>query len=432
MSRSVVAVAWSGGRDSTALLHATLRAAAPQGVQVLALHVHHGLSPNADDWLAFCAGRAAAWRRAGWPLAFAHERLEGRPGPAQSVEAWARQQRYRALRRMALAGGARLVLLAHHRRDQAETFVLQALRGGGVAGLAGMPHEAEREGIVWARPWLDRSREAIDAYVRRHRLRHIDDESNDDPRFARNRLRLAVWPALLDAFPQADATLSDSAEWSQQASLCLADLAHADLQGITHDEGLALAGLLALAPHRRDNVLRHWLRRITGQTPAATLIARLRDELTIDGTKAWPLPIGELRSHRGVLRRVDAKGAPEDIERETRLQVSRAGRRELPGWGGALVFERVRDGGVPLAWLGALDLRARAGAEQFQAGIGRPPRSLKKQYQAAGIPAWQRDGPLVYSGGQLVFVPGLGIDARALALPGQAQMAIEWVARAGR
>jgi tRNA(Ile)-lysidine synthase len=87
----------------------------------------------------------------------------------------------------------------------------------------------------------------------------------------------------------------------------------------------------------------------------------------------------------------------------------------------------VHERGVPLAWMGHLELRARAGAEQFQAGIGRPPRSLKKQYQAAAVPAWERDGPLVYSGGQLVFVPGLGVDARAWGLPGQAMMSLEWV-----
>jgi len=81
---------------------------------------------------------------------------------------------------------------------------------------------------------------------------------------------------------------------------------------------------------------------------------------------------------------------------------------------------------VPLAWLGHVELRARSGGEQFQAGIGRPPRSLKKQYQAQGVPAWERDGPLLYSGGQLVFVPGLGLDARVIGLPGQPLVSLRW------
>ena len=108
------------------------------------------------------------------------------------------------------------------------------------------------------------------------------------------------------------------------------------------------------------------------------------------------------------------------------MSVRRAGTYRLPGWTGSLQVERVRDGGVPLAWLAHLELRPRAGAEKFQAGIGRPPRGLKKQYQDAGVPVWERTGPLVYSGGQLVFVPGLGIDARVIGLPGQALVNLRW------
>lgn len=431
MTAPVVAVAWSGGRDSTALLHATLHAAVPLGIRVLALHVHHGLSPHADDWLAFCTRRAQAWTRAGFDLQFDVTRLADAPAAGDSVEAWARRCRYQALRTMALAGGAPLVLLAHHRRDQAETFLLQALRGAGVAGLAGMPAVIERDGIVWARPWLAQPREAIDAYVRRHRLRHVDDDSNGDARFARNRLREAVWPALRNAFPQAEAALADSAAWSAQAARCLDDLARDDLAAVGQGAGIDLRRLLALALHRRANTLRRWLHERTGAPAPASLVQRLAAELALTGTRRWPVPGGELRSHRGVLHHVPARGAPEGPARETTLRIVRAGRYKLPGWGGTLVLERVRSNGVPLAWLGQLDLRARQGAEQFQAGLGRPPRSLKKQFQAANVPAWQRDGPLLFSGGQLVFVPGLGVDARVIGLPGQAQMSIAWEPDAG-
>jgi tRNA(Ile)-lysidine synthase len=107
--------------------------------------------------------------------------------------------------------------------------------------------------------------------------------------------------------------------------------------------------------------------------------------------------------------------------------VRRSGTYALPGWCGRLRVQRAQHGGVPLAWLAHLELRPRAGGERFQAGLGRPARSLKKQYQAAAVAQWLRDGPLLYSGGQLVFVPGLGIDARVLALPGQAQVSLEWL-----
>src|SRR5205823_5543917 len=143
-----VAVAYSGGRDSTALLYATLQPAAAQGIEVLALHVNHGLSPHADAWQQHGERLCERWARRGLPVRFVVERLSTRPARGDSVEAWARQARYRALRAMALAHGASLVLLAHHRRDQAETFLLQALRSAGVAGLAGLPARVERDGLA--------------------------------------------------------------------------------------------------------------------------------------------------------------------------------------------------------------------------------------------------------------------------------------------
>jgi tRNA(Ile)-lysidine synthase len=215
-----------------------------------------------------------------------------------------------------------------------------------------------------------------------------------------------------------------SATWAAQATRCLDDLAAQDVVTLLRGDGLLIQGLLELAGHRRTNALRHWMKTV-GVVASASLLERLHDELVRGRTKAWPAGGGELRSHRGVLRHVPAAAAPQD-EREGRVNVTRAGRHALPGWGGTLVLRRVGEAGVPLAWLGELELRPRAGGEQFQAGLGRPPRSLKKQYQAAGIPEWQRDGPLLFSGGQLVFVPGLGLDTRVIGLPGQPQVSITW------
>lgn len=439
MDRRFIAVAYSGGRDSTALLHATLEQAAALGVQVLALHVHHGLSPNADRWLEHCSAQCERWARRGRPVQFVATRLSDQPPRGESVEAWARRARYRALRAMALEGGARAVLLAHHRRDQAETLLLQALRGAGTAGLSGMPASVAREGVVWLRPWLTRPREEIEAYVRKHRLRHIDDESNDDPRFARNRLRGAVWPALVGAFPDAEAALSTAAAWAAEATQALDELAAQDLAGAGDGTALNVAAWCALSPARRANALRAWIKRAAGGSAApASLVLRLLDELPRAATSRsmrWPHPAGELRLYRGGLSfaaaatPVEAPGPAAD--RESTLRIVRAGVYRLPGWGGSLRVTRVSEGGVPLAWLGRADLKPREGSESFQSGIGRPPRSLKKQYQAAGVPAWDRDGPLVYSGGQLVFVPGLGIDARVVGLPGQALVSLRWEPRSG-
>ena len=220
-----VGVAYSGGRDSTALLHATLVGTSLDDAPVLALHVHHGLSPNADAWLEHCAAQCERWSQRGWPVEFHSHQLTARPAASESIEAWARQARYEALRKMALEHGVSVVLLAHHRRDQAETILLQALRGAGVAGLAGMPRSIERAGITWQRPWLERPWSEIETYVRHHQLEHIVDDSNIDVRFARNRLRLQVWPSLINAFAQADAALADAATWAQEAVSALDELA---------------------------------------------------------------------------------------------------------------------------------------------------------------------------------------------------------------
>jgi len=423
-----VGVAYSGGRDSTALLHATLKAAAEQGIRVLALHVNHGLSPRADAWQEHGQAQCRRWARRGLPVEFHAIRLQGRPAKGDSVEAWARQARYRALRDLALQHGTSLVLLAHHRRDQAETLLLQALRGAGMAGLSGMPQAVIRDGVTWMRPWLDLPREHIEAYVRRHRLVHVEDDSNGDARFARNRMRLKLWPALIEAFPQAESTLAESAKWAQEATACLNELAELDLTKVAGTAGLDLRVWSALSPPRRSNVLRAWLRSSTGHAAPATLVARLLDELPRTGPATWPLGQGELKRYRGVLRFVDATHAGAAAhEREQSLSIRRCGVHHLPGWGGRLQVSRVKQGGVPLAWLAHLELKARQGGEQFQAGIGRPPRSLKKQFQVAAVPAWEREGPLVCSGGQLVYVPGLGIDARVIALPGQPQVMLRWL-----
>ncbi len=421
-----VAVAYSGGRDSTALLHATLAAAAPLGLRVHAFHIHHGLSPQAEAWLEACRDQCSRWTKRGWLVSFAAERLAGRPRRGDSIEAWAREQRYEALRRLAQVHGVGLVLLAQHRLDQAETFLLQALRGAGVNGLAGMPRIVQRDAITWARPWLDQPREAIEAYVRTYRLRFVDDDSNADTRFARNRLRLQVWPALARAFTNADAALAQSATWAQQAQACLNELADIDLQAVASDRGLELRAWRELSEGRRSNALRAWFTQQSGQASPASLASRLLIELLRTGSATWPCPGGKLHSYRGVLTYRRGHAPLAEVPREAQLSVRRAGLYKLPGWAGELHVQRTAQGGVPLAWLGQLELRERSGGEQFQAGVGRPPRSLKKQYQSAGLAAWYRDGPLLFSGGQLVFVPGLGIDSRVLALPGQAQVALQW------
>ena len=440
MATPVVAVATSGGRDSTALLHATARSAAALGLRVAALHVHHGLNPHADDWLDHVRRQCARWQRAGLPVEFDARRLQAGPAAGQSIEAWARRARYQALAEMAHEAGAGCVLLAHHRRDQAETVLLQLLRGGGPAGLAAMPREAERDGLLWLRPWLAQPGEAIVAYVRRWRLRHIEDDSNSDTRFARNRLRHELWPALLGAFPDAEHTLSQAARQAALAAELIDEIAAQDLPQVCEAAAgqpadtpapLAVARWLLLSPARRTGVLRAWLRPVLLEGVPDSLLTRLADELPASRTARWPLQPGlELRLYRGLLRcgavRPAAEPAAPAEAPPMPLDLSRPGRYPLPAWHGVLEVQAVAQGGLACSALRGASLRTRQGGERFQAAPRSTPRSLKKQYQAAAVPSWQREGPLVWRGEELLFVPGLGLDARRLAPAGTPQCRLAW------
>jgi len=424
----IVAVAASGGRDSTALLHATARAAQGQSIEVVALHVHHGLNPAADDWQLHLQRQCARWARAGLPVRFTAMRLTGTPARGESIEAWARRGRYAALAQMAREAGAQVVLLAHHRRDQAETLLLQALRSAGPAGLAAMPREAERGGLLWCRPWLDQPVAAIEAYIARYRLAHIDDDSNQDTRFDRNRLRHDVWPALLAAFPQAEAALAQAARLSQQAAALVNEVAATDLAALQDDldAGISVAAWTALSPARQAAVLRQWLQPAVEAGVRETLIERLVAELPRARAARWPVDARcELRLYRGRLT-LAALALPAASAAPTPVALDQPGRIELPAWGGTLELVPAKHGGAPLSLLAHAGLRERQPGDQFQLTPRSTARSLKKQFQALGVPAWQRSGPIVAADAQVIFVPGLGIDARALAAPGEPQLAIRW------
>jgi tRNA(Ile)-lysidine synthase len=418
-----VAVAASGGCDSTALLHCTARQARALGVEVVALHVHHGLMPQADEWL----GRVRTQSQR-WGVAFDACRLQGGPGSGQSVEAWARRERYRALAQMASAAGCGLVLLAHHRRDQAETWLLQALRGGGPAGLSAMPRCATRQGLVWVRPWLDRPRSDIESYVRQHRLRWVEDGSNANARFARSRLRGAVWPALQTAFPDAELGLAHAALQAQEAAAVLAEVIAQVLPTLLRDGALDVPVWRELPLHRRSLLLRAWLAATLATPVPEALVRRLAVELLPVRAAQWQVGGQTLHLYRGLLQvRVAAQVLDSALGLPVVLNLTQPGRHELPGWGGHLLVQVASKAGVCAADLVGVLARSRMGGEQFQLAQRGALRSLKKQYQARGVPEHQRGGPLLFTaGGELLFAPGLGMDARRQAAPGTAQRTVVW------
>ena len=426
--RLVVAVACSGGRDSVALLHATRHAAKALGTSVVALHVHHGLMADADRW-----AREVEVLCERWNIAFVCERLTDAPARGESVEAWARRERYRALARLAREAGATLVLLGHHLHDQAETVLLQALRGAGPAGLAAMPRVVARDGLTWARPWIARTGAEIDAYLAPLSVDVASDPSNADPRFARSRLRRDVMPALRLAFPEAEVALAAVARRAGEARALLDEVAADDLRRLGAGAALPLAAWRAMSVARRTNALRAWLAGVLEAPVPQTLVDRLLAETLDDATRRWPLDGGRvLRSWRGALAvvapaRVSVTPAAALARASGALSLLRCDRYALAGWNGTLEVFATPQRGVAPHRLAQITARVRAGGEQFQLQPAGTARSLKKQYQALGVPTEGRDGPLlVDAAGALLFVPGLGIDARAWAPPGAPQWGIRW------
>lgn len=247
-------VAYSGGMDSTVLLHALKRMAPDFQLQVSAMHVNHGLSPRAWEWGAHCAKTCAEWNI---PLHSRQIEL-GRPS-GEGVEALARKARLDVLE----AYPADWILMAHHADDQAETVLHNLLRGTGPRGAAGMP---ERRGRI-LRPWLAVPRSAVLEYARTHRLSWIEDESNTDRRYTRNYLRHDVMPVLAQRFPRAVEQLSAAARRFGEAQDLLDQLALVDLQSARAEFPVAVELLRALSPSRAQNALRALLSLQQAQLP---------------------------------------------------------------------------------------------------------------------------------------------------------------------
>ena len=414
-----LALGFSGGRDSVVLLDALAAVAPSRGHAIAAIHVHHGLSANADAWAQSCVERCASLG-----IACVVRRVDVARRPGTSLEAVARRARYDALAHVALEIGAPVVALAHQQDDQAETLLLQLLRGAGPHGLAAMPALREdAAGAAWWRPLLGVTRASIDAYARDSGLAWIDDESNADRRHARNAVRETVLPALLAIAPQADATLARAAAHQAEAARLLDELAQHDAQGAIDGATLQSAALGRLSPHRARNLLRWFLRCQRLPAPSSARLSAMLDQLRdarIDASIRLAHAGVEIGVHRG---RIALHATP-----PASFDVRWRGEKELALPHGTIAFGRADGAGIDLARLGAdVRVRSRAGGERFQVAPDRPRRALKSILRDAGIPPWERRGlPLVFSGDVLAAVAGLGIDAGATAAPGRPGLTVAW------
>ncbi len=274
--RLPLAVACSGGADSTALL---LACQERWPGQVHAIHIHHGLQAAADDFERYCRETC---ERLGVPLRV--RRVDARPAPGQSPEDAAREARYRGLREAAdIDPPIRHIAVAQHADDQVETLLLALSRGAGLPGLSAMPAQWVREGITYYRPLLKVSALALREDLRARGITWVEDPTNRDERYTRNRIRARLLPALEAAFPTFRDTFTRSTEHAAQAQRLLDALAADDLARVGHPP--QIAGLRELGRDRQANLLRHWLRSSHGATASTAQLDELLDQIAACSTR---------------------------------------------------------------------------------------------------------------------------------------------------
>ena len=412
-----IAVALSGGLDSVVLLDTVCKAQAKNKLtQIYAFHIHHGLQKQADDWLIFC-GKLAKKYKIHFDFRLLHLTGSQEQG---NIEARARAGRYEALTDLCVEYGVNDLLVAHHQNDQAETVLLQLLRGAGVAGAAGMPSSRElkiKNGMItlW-RPLLEQSKQELEAYAKEHKLKWIDDPSNLNSKYRRNAIRKTIIPALEKIQPETITNLARSAGLLGEAQTLLDRLAMQDAKTIFIKDGIQLKQLLELVKKdlpAANNVLRYWLKMNELTMPSQErLAAWWRDLNTVKAGAQleWAHDEKSIRLWRGILQIEELK---------------------LGEWVFKSIPSASKTPGLPSQWVkeaeqkGLITQKDRSGSEKIQIKANTPRKTLKNLFQEGDIPPWQRNAPLLYINNELIAVAGVGVSYPHLTALGKRVMP-EW------
>lgn len=426
----------SGGRDSMALLDVAAKQFQDKSQALIgrlaAAYVHHGLSSNADSWSKHVKSECAKRK-----VPFVELRVNVSHN-GEGIEASAREERYKALTEYAQKEGYDVVCTAHHQDDRVETFIIQWLRGAGPEGLSAFPEcrslltpgslpklglSPNHKDVVLVRPWLSATRSEIDLYVRNHKIKFVEDESNEDTNYLRNRVRHDVVPFLEGVRPGFTHAAARTVELISEATDVIRSIAHEDIEACRSDElpcALKLYKFLSLIPARQSWCLRTWMMQEGMRLPSkARIDDALRQIRESHYDTNFSLTQGGLTLRRWgehLVIRPTAKKRGENREEGILFQEDEI---PLPAWNGVVKVEKCADGelGIPLERLKSefaiLEVRERRGGEKMQLWPNRPSKHLKDLFQPAGIPQYQRDDlPLLWLNGELIFVAGLGIDCR--------------------
>jgi tRNA(Ile)-lysidine synthase len=415
-------VGFSGGLDSSVLLHllANLRQTLP--FQLSAHHVHHGLSQHADAWADLCEKTCI---KLNIPLTISKVNVDINSG--LGVEASARKLRYAVL----LANDKNFICTAHHQDDQAETLLLQLARGAGVKGLSGMAAVDVTRKLL--RPLLNISRAELESYAQQHQLSWVEDDSNSNTQFDRNFMRHTVLPTLMQHYPAIKNTLARTAQHLADAESLLDVLATQDAQACLTDLGkktLALGPLRQLNLNRINNVLRWWLAQNNVLMPSAVQLRQITQQL-LDAKTDATIKIHLKAEVDLTLRRYqDCAYLVPEIVGHPAVDAIWQGEAiyALPNQM-QLTFKRELGAGLSLKHLDKqrLTIKTRVGGERIKPDLNRPSRSLKTVMQQAAIPPWQRSQlPLIFVGETLAMIPNFAVEASLKAAANEMGLVVSW------
>ena len=400
-----ITVALSGGVDSVVLLHLLHELQRKHHFTLKASHVHHGLSKNADKWVKFCEKLC---EKLSVPLDVYYVKLPQKK--SLGIEGEARRLRYEKL----LQSKSDIVVLAHHADDQAETFLLQLIRGAGVKGLSSMAHFDENRRL-W-RPLLNTPRIDIEHYAKLHKLKWIEDESNKNIDFDRNFIRSKVLPILSNRFNHIIKVISRSSSHLAEAQNLLNDLAKIDLKNYLksskYKHKLQVKTLNKLSVMRAKNVLRYWLEINDQLMPSKDLLDELLRQV-LTAKKDAELKIELTKNHEIRRYKDEIYLVRKDQNRSKNYEIIWKGESEiiLPN-GSKLKFNKVKSRGISLEKIKdkTLTISNRKGGEFFKPDLKRPTKKIKQLLQESDLPPWEREKlPLLFLGKDLVCVPTFGV-----------------------
>ena len=415
-----ILMGFSGGLDSSVLIHLLSQMRAKLNFKLKAIHVHHGLSSSADDWLNFCKEKCKLL-----DIEFHSEKVKINEKTSLGIEGEARKLRYKAIKETQKD----IVALGHHQNDQAETLMLQLLRGAGLKGLAAMP-EFDSKRKFW-RPLLYIKKDTLEKYAKDKKIEYIKDESNQDINFDRNFIRKKVLPLIESRYPSSIETMSRSAINISEGHHLNELVALDDSKSVMSDDGkyLFITDLKSLPKIRAINLIRWWLSFNNLLMPSRRNIDELYKQiLLIKRDTSLNLKISDdasIRAYNNKLFIVSLDINP------SKFDLKWSGQEELylPNKT-KLQFIKIKEGGLSLSKLGVktLRVRSRAGGEKLKPFSDQPSRSLKYLFQTADIPIWERGQiPLIFAKNQLVAVPNLAIQHKYKSIKGEEGYQINWL-----